>query len=112
MDGIFDTIMRLFISPGTESIIPVPTFSYYEIATLAMGKTGFVDREPDFNIDPEKIIDKVNKETRMIFLCSPNNPSGNSIPEKDARKILESVDTIVFIDEAYVEFADTVLQNS
>ncbi len=108
MDGIFDTMMRLFISPGAESIIPIPTFSYYEIATLANGgKPVFVEREPDFNIDPKKIIDKVNEDTRMIFLCSPNNPSGNSLSEKDARNILESVNAIVFIDEAYVEFADT-----
>jgi len=108
MDGIFDTMMRLFMSSDAESIIPIPTFSYYEIATLANGgKPVFVEREPDFSIDPEKIIDKVNENTRMIFLCSPNNPSGNSISEKDTRKILGSVNAIVFIDEAYVEFADT-----
>jgi histidinol-phosphate aminotransferase len=108
MDGIFDTMMRLFMSHDAESIIPIPTFSYYEIATLANGgKPVFVERDTDFNIDPEKIIDKVNENTRMIFLCSPNNPSGNLISEKDARHILESVNAMVFIDEAYVEFADT-----
>jgi len=108
MDGILDTMMRLFMPPGAESIIPIPTFSYYEIATMANGgKPVFVEREPDFHIDPEKIIDKANENTRMIFLCSPNNPSGNSISGKDARNILESVNAIVFIDEAYVEFADT-----
>ena len=112
MDGIFDTMMRLFMSPGAESIIPIPTFSYYEISTLANGgKPVFADREPDFSIDPEKIIDEVNKNTRIIFLCSPNNPSGNSIPERDVRKILGSVDAIVFIDEAYVEFAETGITN-
>jgi histidinol-phosphate aminotransferase len=110
MDGILDTMMRLFMSQGTESIIPIPTFSYYEIATLANGgKTVFAQRDSDFYISPEKILDKVNENTRMIFLCSPNNPSGNSIPEEDARKILGSVNSIVFIDEAYVEFADTSL---
>ncbi|MFZ3384827.1 MAG: histidinol-phosphate transaminase [Candidatus Methanoperedens sp.] len=108
MDGIFDTMMRLFMAPGAESIIPVPTFSYYEISTLANGgKPVFVDRCPDFSISMENILGKVNKNTKMIFLCSPNNPSGNSITEKDARKILDSVDAIVFIDEAYVEFADS-----
>ncbi len=108
MDGIFDTMMRLFMSPGAESIIPIPTFSYYEISTLANGgKPVFVDRYPDFSISTENILGKVNKNTKMIFLCSPNNPSGNSISEKDARKILDSVDAIVFIDEAYVEFADS-----
>lgn len=108
MDGIFDTMMRLFMSPGAESIIPVPTFSYYEISTLANGgKPVFVERDPDFSISPEKILGKVNENTSLIFLCSPNNPSGNSITEKDVRKILDSTstDAIVFIDEAYVEFA-------
>lgn len=108
MDGILDTIMRLFMSSGSESIIPIPTFSYYEIATLANGgKPVFVERDSDFGIAPRKILDKVSDNTRMIFLCSPNNPSGNSISEKDIRKILESVNAIVFVDEAYVEFADT-----
>ena len=107
MDGILDTIMRLFMSKGAESIIPIPTFSYYEIATLANGgKPVFVERNSDYYIAPENILDKVNVNTRIIFLCSPNNPTGNSIPEKDARKILES-DAIVFIDEAYVEFASS-----
>src|SRR3990170_3832784 len=106
MDGILDTMMRLFMIPGSESIIPIPTFSYYEIATLANGgKPVFVERDPDFNIAPEKLFDKMDRNTRMIFLCSPNNPSGNSITEKDARKILGSTEAIVFIDEAYVEFA-------
>ncbi|HMB46411.1 MAG TPA: histidinol-phosphate transaminase [Candidatus Methanoperedens sp.] len=108
MDGIIDTIMKLFMSQGTESIIPIPTFSYYEIATLANGgKPVFVERDSDYYIAPENILDKANVNTRMIFLCSPNNPTGNSISEKDARKILESTDAIVFIDEAYVEFANS-----
>ncbi|VVB90790.1 Aromatic-amino-acid aminotransferase 2 [uncultured archaeon] len=106
MDGIFDTMMRLFMSQGAETIIPIPTFSYYEISTLANGgKPVFVERAPDFNIDIEDILNKVNDSTKIIFLCSPNNPSGNVIPEEDVRKILESVDALVFIDEAYADFA-------
>ncbi|MCZ7357795.1 MAG: histidinol-phosphate transaminase [Candidatus Methanoperedens sp.] len=110
MDGILDTVMRLFMSQEAESVIPIPTFSYYEIATLANGgKPVFVEREPDFSIDTEKILKNVNGNTRMIFLCSPNNPSGNSVSEETARNILESADAIVFIDEAYVEFSETSL---
>lgn len=105
MDGIIDTMMKLFMSPGSETIILIPTFSYYEIATLSNGgKPVFVKRD-NFNIAPEKVLDAVTDKTKMIFLCSPNNPSGNSIPDADVRKILESVNAIVFIDEAYVEFA-------
>ena len=112
MDGILDTIMRLFMSQGAESVIPIPTFSYYEIATLANGgKAVFAERDMEFNIDPEVILSKVNRNTKLIFLCSPNNPSGNMIGEDEVRTILESADAIVFIDEAYVDFAEKNLSN-
>lgn len=110
MDGILDTIMRLFVSEDAETIIPIPTFSYYEIATLANGgKPVFIERDSDFNVSSQDVIEKVNPSTRIIFLCSPNNPSGNIISEKDVRKILESVNALLFIDEAYVDFAKTNL---
>ncbi len=110
MDGIIDTLMRLFISSDSETIIPIPTFSYYEIATLANGgKPVFVNRNSEFEVIPEEIISKVNSNTRIIFLCSPNNPTGNVIKEEDARAIIESVNAMVFIDEAYVEFAEKSL---
>ncbi len=110
MDGIVDTVMRLFMSSKAETVIPIPTFSYYEIATLANGgKPVFVERDEDFNIAPQEILNKVNDNTKMIFLCSPNNPSGNTISEEDARNILESVNAIVFVDEAYVEFGSSSL---
>ncbi|MBE0521414.1 MAG: histidinol-phosphate transaminase [Candidatus Methanoperedenaceae archaeon] len=110
MDGILDTVMRLFISPGSETLIPVPTFSYYEIATLASGgKPVFLKRDGNFDIDAAAILDKVTGNTKMILLCSPNNPSGNTLREEQARKIIESVNAIVFIDEAYVEFSQNSL---
>jgi histidinol-phosphate aminotransferase len=110
MDGILDTMMRLFISPGAETIIPIPTFSYYEIATLANGgKPVFLKRDSDFEISHRDIIARVNSNTKMIFLCSPNNPSGNVMREEGVRNILDNTSAIVFIDEAYVEFAETCL---
>jgi histidinol-phosphate aminotransferase len=110
MDGIIDTMMRLFMSPGAETIIPVPTFSYYEIATLANGgKPVFLKRDSDFEINHLDILARVNSNTKMIFLCSPNNPSGNVIREEEVRKILDGTGSIVFIDEAYADFAGTGL---
>ncbi|MDO8727590.1 MAG: histidinol-phosphate transaminase [Candidatus Methanoperedens sp.] len=107
MDGILDTMMRLFMTPGAESVIPIPTFSYYEIATLANGgKPVFLKRDSDFGISHKDILAKVNSNTKMIFLCSPNNPSGNVISEEEVRKILDKTCAIVFIDEAYADFAD------
>jgi histidinol-phosphate aminotransferase len=107
MDGIIDTVMRLFMLPGAEAVIPIPTFSYYEIATLANGgKPAFTTRGKDFEIKARNILSKVNTNTKMVFLCSPNNPSGNTLREEDVREILESVDAIVFIDEAYADFSE------
>ncbi len=110
MDGILDTMMRLFMSPGAETVIPVPTFSYYEISTLANGgKPVFVKRDRDFGISHTDILARTNDNTKMIFLCSPNNPSGNIIDEEEIRKILDRTGAMVFIDEAYVDFAETGL---
>jgi histidinol-phosphate aminotransferase len=110
MDGILDTMMRLFMSPGAETIIPIPTFSYYEIATLANGgKPVFLRRDIDFEISHRDILARVNSNTKMIFLCSPNNPSGNGIREEEVSKILDKTGAIVFIDGAYVDFAQTGL---
>ncbi|PAV11975.1 histidinol-phosphate aminotransferase [Methanosarcina spelaei] len=107
MDGLLDGVCRLVIERGDEVIIPTPTFAYYELPARACGgKPVFVRRKQDFSIDPEKILEAASGRTKIIFLCSPNNPSGNLLPENDLRKILETTRALVFVDEAYVEFAD------
>ena len=107
MDGVIDTLMRVLM-PG-DAIIPTPTFSYYAISEQAHhGTPVFVPRDRDFAIDPRDILSQVTDKTRVVFLCSPNNPSGNLIPESDLRTILEGLEgnsAIVFLDEAYVEFS-------
>ncbi|MCL7413009.1 MAG: histidinol-phosphate transaminase [ANME-2 cluster archaeon] len=106
MDGVVDTLMRLFVQPGNSAIIPTPTFSYFEIALRAAGGTPvFVKRQDDYRVPVETIISSIEDSTRMLYLCSPNNPSGNTIPEDGVRAIVESTNAIVFLDEAYVEFA-------
>jgi histidinol-phosphate aminotransferase len=108
MDGVIDTLMRILM-PG-EAITPTPTFSYYAISARAHhGTPVFALRDRDFAIDPQDILSQVTDETRVVFLCSPNNPSGNLIPESDLQTILEGLegrDAIVFLDEAYVEFSE------
>ncbi|MCX6673523.1 MAG: histidinol-phosphate transaminase [Methanothrix sp.] len=105
MDGVMDTLTRLFLEKGDRTFIPTPTFSYYEILTITAGATPFLSpRGPQF-----EIISEVPQDTKMAFLCSPNNPTGNVIGEQEVRAILESTDGIVFLDEAYVEFADKSL---
>ncbi|MGM0770026.1 MAG: histidinol-phosphate transaminase [Halobacteriota archaeon] len=107
MDGLLDGLARLVISRGDEVILTTPTFSYYEISARANGAVPvYVQREDDFSIDTEKLIDAITPKTKIIFLCSPNNPSGNVTPEEDIIRISNSTDALVFVDEAYVEFAD------
>ena len=87
--------------PGDYTFIPTPTFSYYEILTImAAARPIFSPRGPQ-----HELAEAVPEKAKMAFLCSPNNPTGNVLSEKELRAILESTDAIVFLDEAYVEFA-------
>ena len=105
MDGVMDTLTRLFLEKGDRTFIPTPTFSYYEILTVLAGaEPVFSPRGPDFQI-PKRI----PEEAKMAFLCSPNNPTGNVLKEDELCRLLETTEAIVFLDEAYVEFAERSL---
>ncbi|MDW7732037.1 MAG: histidinol-phosphate transaminase [Methanolobus sp.] len=107
MDGLLDNLMRLLISPGDEIILPIPTFSYYEVAARANGAVPVhVDLGEDFVLDVDAVINAESPGTKVIFLCSPNNPTGKQVNEGDLRRILENTRGLVFVDEAYVEFSD------
>ncbi len=107
MDGVMDTLTRLFLDPGDQTFIPIPTFSYYEILTTIAGATpAFFPRGSEFGVTTE-----IPRSIKMAFLCSPNNPTGNVTSEDDVRAMVESTEAIVFLDEAYVEFADHSLLN-
>jgi threonine-phosphate decarboxylase len=100
-----------FFSPNFNAIIPVPSFTEYEKATLrASGKPIFVKLPEDFSLNIENIEKVVNSKTRIVFICNPHSPSGTLY---DKQTILELVDfcegndTVVCIDENYIEFAET-----
>ncbi|MCD6203761.1 MAG: histidinol-phosphate transaminase, partial [Methanophagales archaeon] len=107
IDGVLDTLVRIFIGEGDEAIIPIPTFSLYEsLIKIAGGTPRYVKREKDFSISLDELISACNDRTRMIFLASPNNPTGNSVKEEEVRAIAAAVpESMVVIDEAYAEFA-------
>ena len=105
MDEIITTIVRLFLGPGDKALIPVPTYNLYALAARLCGALPvYRPRLPGFEVDPN-----VPDEIKMIFLCSPNNPTGNSLSERSVREIAESTNCIVFLDEAYAEFAENDL---
>jgi histidinol-phosphate aminotransferase len=105
MDEIITTIVRLFLGQGDKVLIPVPTYNLYGLAARLCGALPvYRPRLPDFEVDPN-----VPDEIKMIFLCTPNNPTGNSLSEGKVRAIAESTNGIVFLDEAYTEFAKSNL---
>ncbi|HTY89857.1 MAG TPA: histidinol-phosphate transaminase [Methanocella sp.] len=107
MDGVLETLLRVFLDKGDESVIPVPTFSYYENVTgFSSASPVFSMRKPDYSIDVEDILDKVNDRTKFIFITSPNNPTGNVTPVEDIERIAKAVKCLVFVDEAYIDFSD------
>jgi histidinol-phosphate aminotransferase len=114
-DGVLDGIVRLFVDKRDETIIPIPTFSFYEIVTrINGGIPKFLHRRKDFSIPVKEMIDLSTDKTKVIFLCSPNNPNGDVISERDVREIVESANSsnsLLIIDEAYMEFANSSLVN-
>ena len=108
MDSLIDAVNKLFVGVGDEVIIPVPTFTYYGISAASLGGVPvFADLNSDYSLNLDSILKAVTDKTKIIFLCSPNNPTGNIISEDDVRTLAEKTKAILFIDEAYVEFSKT-----
>ncbi len=101
---LLDDVLCLFLEPGGEVINCIPTFDMYRFRTLInRGRLVNVPRDGGFAVDVKAIKTAITQKTKMVILANPNNPTGNSTPQKD---ILELIDTGVplLIDEAYYEF--------
>jgi len=106
MDGVIETVIRTLIKPGDRVSISTPTFSFYNLAIQAQGgESVYIRREEDFGVDVEKFIEG-SCGTKLSFLCSPNNPTGTTTSVKDIELILKEIEGILFLDNAYVDFAD------
>ena len=101
---IIDMIMRLFVTPGDEVLLPHPTFSLYGIRARALGGSVVaVDMTPDMEYDTPAMLRAITPRTKVIIVCTPNNPTGNFIPDADLMKIVD-VGIPTLIDEAYLEY--------
>ncbi len=104
-DELIDLILRLFIKPGDKVINCPPTFGMYPFSTdVCGGKVVSIPRKPDFSIDAAAVKKAMDKGAKVIFIASPNNPSGNITPEPVMLELLDSAAAVV-IDEAYFEFS-------
>ena len=105
MDGIIETVVRLFIEKGDRAVIATPTFSFYGIALRGQGGVPVTcPRSEDFSVDPAQFL-AACEGAKLAFLCTPNNPTGNATPLQDIRWILDGFDGILFLDNAYVEYS-------
>lgn len=106
-DEVLDLIFRAFCIPNQDRIIVMPpTYGMYRV--LANINCIFLDEIPlnnDFQLVTKDILNQISSQTKAIFLCSPNNPSGNSFRQEDILTLLQSFTGLVVIDEAYIDFS-------
>jgi histidinol-phosphate aminotransferase len=105
---LIQLLWRVFLGPGESVALCPPTFSLYATVTaLCDGALLTVPRRADYSLDPEAIKAALLPETRIIILCSPNNPTGNPVPLAEIEALLET-GRLVVVDEAYIEFTDAM----
>ncbi len=107
---LIDMLVRLFVGPGDEVINSVPTFDIYRFSTqICGGNIVNIPRDDNFNINVRAIIDAINDKTKLIFLATPNNPTGNITPREEILALIKTGLPVV-VDEAYYEFSgETVM---
>lgn len=106
-DEAIDLVYRVFCVPGKSNAVSIaPSYGMYEVAA-AMNDVEFrkVRLKGDFSMDPEAMLSAADQKTRLMFICSPNNPTGNSFPEEQIKDILERFGGMVVLDEAYIDFS-------
>jgi len=104
-DELLDLILRMVIEEGDEIISCPPTYGMYPmIINLNKGKDICVQRNADYTLKIDEILERINGKTKAILICSPNNPTGNTVTEGEIRKLLDTGKLIV-VDEAYFEFS-------
>lgn len=106
-DEAIDLVYRVFCVPGASNAVSIaPSYGMYEVAA-AMNDIEFrkVQLRPDFSMDTEAMLSAADSKTRLMFICSPNNPTGNSFPVERIEDILERFGGVVVLDEAYIDFS-------
>jgi len=107
-DEILDVLGKALIEPGDEFIVPIPSYMYYEFTLKIHGGVPVYAKwnVEENKLEVESVIEAISDKTKIIFLCTPNNPTGGLIGQEDIIKVLESTDALVVVDEAYFEFSE------
>lgn len=106
-DEILDLIVRVFCNPSQDKIITLPpTYGMYDVIAKTNGIENIeIQLKNDFSIEVNKILEFNSTKTKILFLCSPNNPTGNSFDMKDLTDLINGFKGIVVVDEAYIDFS-------
>ena len=107
-DEVLDLLFRAFCEPKIDNVITLPpTYGMYSVlSNLNNIENREVLLSTDFQPQVEKILETVDANTKIIFLCSPNNPTGNSFSDESVTQLLQNFKGLVVIDEAYIDFSD------
>lgn len=106
-DEAIDLLIRASCEPGVHSILAIdPTYGMYAVAAAVnnVKYTGVLLNE-DFSLNTAKLLQAVTSKTRLLFLCSPNNPTANSFDSKDIDYVIRNFPGLVILDEAYIDFS-------
>ena len=106
-DEAIDLPFRIFCRPGIDNVVaPAPTYGMYQVcADINDVEYRSVAMNPDFQLDLEGMKARIDGNTKLVFLCSPNNPSGNALRWEDIQWFLDNFRGITIVDEAYIDFS-------
>ncbi|MGQ9758957.1 MAG: histidinol-phosphate transaminase [Candidatus Methanomethylicaceae archaeon] len=104
-DEILDLVSKIFVGRG-EALVVDPTFEMYKFyVDIVGGRVKAITTDEDFDICADRILSAAGKETKAIFICSPNNPTGRQYERDEVLKVVKNFSGLVVLDEAYVDFA-------
>ena len=106
-DEILDLVVRVFCNPNEDKIITLPpTYGMYDVIAKTNGVENIeIPLKSDFSVDKNEILQLNSANTKILFLCSPNNPTGNSFDTNDLIELITGFKGIVVVDEAYIDFS-------
>lgn len=107
-DEIIDLLIRIFCEPGKDNVlIPEPTYGMYKVACdINNVETINVLLDDNFQVDLPEVENNLKDNTKLIFLCSPNNPTGNLLAKEDVITLCRKFNSVIVVDEAYIDFAE------
>lgn len=107
-DEAIDLAYRIFCRPGIDNAVSIaPTYGMYRVAAAVNDvELREVPLGDDFSLPVERLLAAADERSKLLWLCSPNNPTGNAFPDREIEELLRRFDGVVVLDEAYIDFAE------